>query len=299
MQTKMRIATLLCWMVSFSWSQTAFEFQCIQDVVDWTDVALDAPWSDEHASALKLANEMIQSDVETARAALAGKTFLFHSLNDPIYSRSALTPEQCERMLWTIAIEEQRFINATPQETPDKAQFSLNSSLEPEAVWHEVIEGSKAMLFSKTLLAALVGMMVMAAGIWQWMTRRERRRFEAINTPEIRSFIDSILQNKESVNAVIELSLLSFHHGEHPLVSQLAHHPAWQSLTDGEKLVAALIYDDIPTSNIIAETRKNPGTIYNLRSTIRRKLSLPEGGDMRQALRELIATSSKNSADWA
>jgi len=146
------------------------------------------------------------------------------------------------------------------------------------------------MLFSKTLLTALVGMMVIFFGIWQWTMHRERRRFDAFNSPEIRSFIDSFFQHEVGVNALIEISLLSFHHGQHPLVLQLAKDPAWQSLTDGEKLVAALIYDDIPTSNIVAETRKNSGTIYNMRSTIRRKLSLPDGGDLRQGLRNLIAS---------
>jgi len=289
MLTKMRMATFLCWIATISWSQTAVDFQSIEDVVEWTEAALDASWSDEYAGALKLANEILRSDVEAARLALKGKTFLFHSLNDPVYSRSSLTSEQCERMLWVMAIEERRFIKATPQETSDKAQFSLNSSLEPEAVWHQAIEGSKAMLFSKTLLTVLVGMMVIFFGIWQWTMHRERRRFDAFNSPEIRSFIDSFFQREVGVNALIEISLLSFHHGQHPLVLQLAKDPAWQSLTDGEKLVAALIYDDIPTSNIVAETRKNSGTIYNMRSTIRRKLSLPDGGDLRQGLRNLIA----------
>lgn len=295
MTIKLRIVALFCCLASISWSQTAVDFQSIDDVVEWTEAALSAPWSDEHASALNQANELLRSNVRAAREALEGKTYLFRALKDPIYSRSYLTEEQCERMLWTMAIEEQRFLKATPKETFDKVQFSFDQSLDPEAVWLQAVEQSKAILFSKTLLIVLIGMMVVAAGIWQWTTRREQRRFNEFNTPELRTFIDSFLQQKDGVNAMIELSLLSFHHGQHPLVLQLTEHPAWQSLTDGEKLVAALIYDDIPTSNIIAETRKNSGTIYNLRSTIRRKLSLAEGSDLREGLRDLIGTSGTNS----
>jgi hypothetical protein len=239
------------------------------------------------------ANELLSLDPESARSVLGEDACLFHSLADPVYQNSGANKEDCERMVWVMAIEREKFRHATPEQTTDKADFSLVRNVEPYHAWQLLLEASKSDVFSKNLMISILGLMVLLMAFIQYFRMRERQQSSSGHSAEFQRFVESFLNDQDPESAVMEISLLSVHHGLHPLVLSLSGNDAWHSLTESEKLVAALVYDEIPTQQIIRETRKNAGTIYNLRSTIRRKLALAEAEDLRQGLKQLVKANTR------
>lgn len=274
--------------VSVGLSKDYEDFGSVDEVARWTEKALEKPWDDSYLPALVRANERLSLDPEAGRRVLKENAFLFHALGDPVYQCSDLRREDCERLVWTMAIEREKFSRATPEETTDKAEFSRVQNVEPYQAWHLILKASKNDVFSKNLIRSLLVLMVVLMACIQYFRMRKRREISNSQSPEFQRFIQSFLSDSDPEHAIMDLSLLSFQHGQHPLVLGLAENDAWHSLTDSEKLIAALVYDDIPTQKIIEETRKNAGTIYNLRSTIRRKLGLADGADLRQGLKQLV-----------
>lgn len=274
--------------VSVGLSQDYEDFGSVDEVARWTEKALEKPWDDSCLPALVRANERLNLDPEAGRRVLKENAFLFHALADPVYQCSDLRREDCERLVWIMAIEREKFRRATPEETTDKAEFSRVQNVEPYRAWQLILKASKRDVFSKNLMLSLLVLMVVLVVCIQYLRLRERRKISIGHSLEFQRFVESFLNDSDPEHAVMELSLLSFQHGQHPLVLGLAENEAWQCLSDSEKLIAALVYDDIPTQQIIQETRKNAGTIYNLRSTIRSKLGLVDGGDLRQGLKQLV-----------
>lgn len=269
-------------------SQDSEGFGSVDEVARWTEEALKKPWDDSCLPALVEANERLNLDPESSRRILQENVYLFHALGDPVYQCSDLRREDCERLVWTMAIEREKFRRATPEETTDKAEFSRVLNVEPYQALHLILKASKNDAISKNLISSLLILMVVLMACIQYFRMRKRREISNSQSPEFQRFIQSFLSDSDPEHAIMDLSLLSFQHGQHPLVLGLAENDAWHCLTDREKMIAALVYDDIPTQKIIEETRKNAGTIYNLRSTIRRKLGLADGADLRQGLKQLV-----------
>jgi len=87
---------------------------------------------------------------------------------------------------------------------------------------------------------------------------------------------------------IAQISLLNLHNKQHPLTSAFRHPNLWRELNASEQSLAAMLHDGISTEVIIQERQKSQGTIYNLRSSLRKKLVISDKEDLQIALQGMV-----------
>ena len=106
------------------------------------------------------------------------------------------------------------------------------------------------------------------------------------------SLFESILATEGRDGAEEErawITVLAWQTRQHPLQTSSGAAKQLEDLTDTEQMLAAYLHDGISMEQIAAALKKSSGTLYNLRSTIRKKLQIPDDVYLQKGLRQISA----------
>lgn len=127
-------------------------------------------------------------------------------------------------------------------------------------------------------LALAVALALAGTGLW-WRTRQfpklELTAF-AEHWPELRVIADGL--DHRSVDAAYSASIAQIQHRLLPSASPLR--PEWNALNDSERECAEFILQRLGPHEIARLMHCTPKHVYNLRSSIRKKLNIAAGNDL-------------------
>jgi len=250
----------------------------IDSVLQWTRLELQNGISENWEAEFELAQKRINGDREIAKQTLKDFTHLFPSLRGIELTSADGSQTVSERLIWEVAVFEHQMMEQADQravgiETP-KSEFLKSHKKSRQLIWAQGMAG---------------GLLIILFTLWLLYTRRvtQNRKEDAPNSEETNWIINELESDPTKEETLAQLTVLNFHHAQHPIALDFKHPNMWKTLSDSEQLLAALLFDGIPTEVIIKELKKNPGTVYNLRSSLRKKLNIPDHADLQLSLRQM------------
>ena len=135
----------------------------------------------------------------------------------------------------------------------------------------------------------LVGLAALGALALSFAWARKRRNVVALHpadlSGDLQEVFDQIANHPTPSLCRLDLINLAFEHGRHPVQIAKEHDVAFEQLTSTELMLAAYLHDGNSMENIESAMEKSRGTLYNMRSQVRKKLSISEQEDLTAALR--------------
>jgi hypothetical protein len=133
-----------------------------------------------------------------------------------------------------------------------------------------------------------MAMVALAMAILSIAARRKRKDAPTIElSADLEQCWHQVAEHANPATCRLQLIQLAFEQGRHPV--QLAAHPKnplWD-LSASELMLAALLHDQIGMNDIETALEKSRGTLYNMRSQLRKKMDVREEEDLTTALRKL------------
>jgi len=211
------------------------------------------------------ANSLILQDLENASVHLQGYSELFPDLR-----KEPLPQGISEALYWTVFAASQKF---TVSPSPD-AVVALPLP--------ENFEKTERLWFLRRMGMAIILLLLANLGLVIFRRKRESKSSDNPTAPAgLAAVIKKLKGEPDNVNNIIHLSLFAIHQGVHPLqVSTKMQNTHWEELNRSEKMIAAFVHDGISVDVIAQELGKDTGTIYNVRSSLRKKLQLEEKEDL-------------------
>lgn len=259
---------------AFPAEQTETMEASISAVVDWTRETLATGDLTEFEQRIAWSNEAIKNHQEAFKPYLDSCKHLFRSLRSVPIQIEGLTPMEVDRLVWSIEIFRTRHNRSSINEEPWDLPISPSSLTDNEnsTVWW-------GMVLALSCLCC-----------WAWIKQRPTGDgFTMSNATQKKAtaLVRTIQPAKNNIELRAQISLMLLEKNQHPMCF---HHPKkaeWKSLNPLEKKLVVLIRDGIPQEHHERLINRNRGTVYNMRSSIRKKLNIPEEANLTLELRML------------
>lgn len=249
----------------------------LRDATNWTHAVLIDSDTSGFAERLFWADSILASQPAEAAMHLADVLHLFPSFQQADSLKGKLTLEELE-LLWFAARFEvqnrEQLTNPSDSPLPFAAPAHSDSATAP---------------ITRTPWAIGLAAAAAIASALAWA--RERRKKSAPEptrlSPDLQKVFERMRVHPTPKACRIDLINLAFEQGRHPVQLAMSKGNRLRDLSPSEIILSAFLHDNIEMDAIELAMQKSRGTLYNMRSQIRKKLAIAESADLTSALRLL------------
>ena len=249
-------------------------------VLSWVETTLEEGIGADWESDFARMNAQIMNFSTDSTEKLVAVSHLFPKL------RSALTPVpkntflNLDRLVWEMEAYHHQLQR-------NRGLPELNIAL-PSPEFHRFERETRVRFFGISISMVLL---VLLAVLWM-LKRKSAAVIEDSKFPiqeECASLVDALSAEPSNEFLIAQVSLFNLHHNQHPLFTGSDDSfSGGEALSKSERALAALLYDGVPGEVIIEALEKSPGTFYNLRSSLRKKLGVSEKENLESAIRAFV-----------
>ncbi len=248
----------------------------LRDALDWThDVLLETD-TQRFAERLMWADSILASRPDEAAERMGDVLHLFPSFQQSEQPADA----EALKLLWA----------ATSFEAQNREQLE---NLADAQLPFTPPPGADSSPSSDSTFPWLVGLAAVAACALALGWMRERRKnatfVEDGLAEDFQQLFDQIASHTSPSEYRIDLIQLAFEHERHPVQLARKRDAGLNQLTSLELMLSALLHDDISMEEVELVLAKSRGTLYNMRSQLRKKLNISEQANLTAALQSRCA----------
>ncbi len=265
----------LAFLLVLAWDAATCTAQSsVRDALNWAHSVLLESDTSRFEERLFWADSILAREPVEAALRLEGHLYLFPSFHQ---AEGGDAPNlNALRLMWFAAAFEvqnrQRTSNSPLQKLPFAPPLDPNSAERfiPRNPW----------------LVGVASVLVLAAAIaWgRERSKRPRKGGEELSE-DLLEVLHLIGSHLTPAACRIDLISLAFDHGRHPVQLAAADHQNFRELSPSELMLAAYLHDGIEMEAIALAMEKSRGTLYNMRSQLRKKLAISENADLTTELR--------------
>lgn len=254
----------------------------MDSLLTWTKTTLEQGIDDDWEREFAWANEQLKNNPLEAAQELERFAHLFPALRADSIKIPSGTFLAMDRLIWEMEAYNQRMMRVSKPANFQMPAPDFQASLQANG-------------FSRTskllMLVSLTFLFVTLLVVVLMKKRRESSELphsEEFPPAEFDWLIEALSMDPKNESLIAQISLLNLHNKQHPLTSAFRHPNLWRELNASEQSLAAMLHDGISTEVIIQEMQKSQGTIYNLRSSLRKKLGISDKEDLQIALQGMV-----------
>jgi DNA-binding CsgD family transcriptional regulator len=252
----------------------------VDSVLSWVETTLEEGIGEDWENEFAKMNEHVMLFSADSTEKLAAVKHLFPKL------RSVATPVppntflNLDRLVWEMEVYHRQL--QRKNESPDVI-IDL-----PSPEFHELVSETRVRFFGISISLVLLVVLVVLWGLKRKsapVVEMSKAQFQE----EYEWLLNALSEDPSNESLIAQVSLFNVRHDQHPLFAGSPNSiPGAEALNKSERALAALLYDGVPREVIIEQLQKSPGTFYNLRSTLRKKLGISEKEELQAAIRAFV-----------